>query len=751
MTISELNLQEYYDYCKSIYNTHPNKAYKFENQINYIENITTADGMHHIHLIVEGIVCGSCVWLIENALKTKEFISSARINLSTRRLIVSWEGEKSMVYEIIKLIEGLSYHALPYDADLLEAEDQTRYHNLLKYLGVAGLAFAQTMMLSIAVWSSLFDTFMSNGTQMLLNTLSAFIAIPCALYASSPFFSTAWAGIKRKQLNMDLPISLAVVASLGISIQELMRNTQDTYFEAPIMLIFFLLIGRILDFKMHYFARSKAQRFIMTSSKAFTLYQNGRYTMTNIKEAKIGDIAFVPPGMKIPLDGVVIEGNTMIDNSLMTGESIPITIKEGMEVIAGMINISHPIKFKITKIAENTVLSKIINLIEGAQQNRDKYIMLADKASKIYTPAILFCTAITFLYWIIIKGSELNDALLNAISVMIITCPCALGLAVPIVQIITTGLLISKGIFIKSSDALERISEIDTISFDKTGTLTIGKPKLINAMEISKRNFRIIASLASNSKHPLCKAILEYYENDEIINIEDVQEIVGSGIEGRIGKDKFKIGNRRFSNIKSSQSHDEYQEVWFCKNHETPQRLVFEDQLKKDAYDIIQELKDNFNVVIISGDREEVVKSVAQKLNITNYHFDCSPKQKSALIDTYKRERKKVMMIGDGINDAIALKSSHVGLSPSSGVDLSQYTSDVVFGSDKIAHIKTILKLSQSSRKITKQNLCLSILYNVLTVPLAMLGFANPIIAAILMSSSSILVLLNSLRLKNDE
>ncbi len=744
--IKNLDLNKYYEYCKNIYNKAPMKVHTVENQLNYTPHVKTINDKHRINLIVEGIHCGSCVWLIENTLKKQDTVLNARLNMSSRRLVLEWEGEKKLVKKLVDIIEKLGYKLIPFDEQVSENERKVTEYFLLKCIAVSGFASMSIMMISLGVWAGNIDQSLGPYVRELMHWLSTIIAIPAIMYSGIPFFKSAWRAVLAKRSNMDVPISIAVIVSTLISLHQIYLQGEYTYYDAAVSLVFFLLIGRYLDLRARNKASERAQNIILSQVRSVTLVQGDKLKLVELKKAKEGDIAFVAVGEKIPVDGVVIEGASEIDNSLITGETIPSAIKVGDYVNAGTVNLNSPIKIRITKIGDNTVLAEIIKLIEIAEQGKAKYVKIADKISSFYTPVVLSLSVITFCIWTFLEV-DFNDALLYAVSVLIITCPCALGLAVPVVQVVASSRLMAKGVLIKTPDALEKLSEIDTVVFDKTGTLTLGKPVWVNKSDFTTQEIKLISSIASHSKHPLSQAV---FDNSLKLLAVHAEEVRGMGLDAVHSNRKYKLGNRKFCEVDHEVLDDKI-EIWFKAPKQEAKRIILEDKLKDDAHDLVNWFKTlKMHPIMLSGDRRYVVSQIASKVGITSYKAEVRPVDKFHYLEDLNKQNHKVLMVGDGLNDSAALKAAHVSISPASAIDIAQTSSDIVIQGNKLWPVKDAYITAKFANKLVIQNFGLSLLYNVVTIPIAMAGFATPILAAIVMSLSSIMVVANSMRLGKD-
>ncbi|HPF78050.1 MAG TPA: heavy metal translocating P-type ATPase, partial [Alphaproteobacteria bacterium] len=487
----------------------------------------TTDGQYELSVLVSGVHCAGCIQKIESSLLSQADIRNARLNFSTNRLNFAWEGKPEQANDYVKVVKNLGYGVKPYDNTAAQNEVQTEERFLLLCLGIAGFAMGNIMLLSFGLWITNSQT-MGFATRELMHWIQALIALPTILFAGRPFFRSALGALSKGHTNMDVPISLALVLAGGMSVFEMIRQGDHVYFDSAVMLMFFLLIGRYLDFRARKQARSGATDLLSTLSGFATVIEGNKQRKVLIRDLTENMQVRVAVGEKFPVDGKVLDGESEIDTSLITGETVPREIKRGEEVFAGTINLSAPVIISVSKAAEDSLLADIVRLMEQAGQGQAAYVRIADKAAKLYTPVVHSFAALAFLGWILLGGLIWQDALIIAITVLIITCPCALGLAVPVVQVLATGQLMKKNILVKSGDALERLSSIDTILFDKTGTLTLGHPVLQNGYD--EQSIALAASLASHSNHPLSKALAEAYTGN-LLDISQVEEISGKGIQ----------------------------------------------------------------------------------------------------------------------------------------------------------------------------------------------------------------------------
>ena len=738
--IEELGLGRYYDGRQLDRTARPLRPEAEEPDIGgYIA--TEKDGSKSLRLILDGVQCPACVWLIESALKKQAAIIEARVNLTTKRLFLRWHGTAEDGARYLGLVQRFGYRAVPYEAQRAVDRGADEERKLLRALAVAGFAAANVMLLSISVWAGI-DGEMGWATRELMHWVSALIALPAIAYAAQPFFRSAWTALRHGRTNMDVPISIGVTLVSAFSLYETMIGGVEAYFESATMLIFFLLIGRFLDLRARGKARSAVEQMVrLAAQPASVVDTEGTVHRVAASAVPVGAIVLVAAGERIVIDGRVTDGNSAVDKSLLDGETLPLEIGPGATVHAGMINLAAPLRISVTATGEGTFLAEIVRLMEIAERGRSRLVALADRVARLYAPVVHSLALVTFIGWSWFVGWKM--ALLNAVSVLIITCPCALGLAVPAVQVVTSGRLMRRGILLKSATALERLAAVDTVAFDKTGTLTLGR-LVLQRSDGDETDLRLAASLAAASRHPLSQALRAACP--DAIPLAAVTEHPGQGLSAVVDGGKARLGSRRFCGNEAA-SDDGLPELWLSAPGRALRRFVFTDTLRPDAAAVVRALKhDGKRVILLSGDRPAVVSALASELGI-EWQASLAPQEKYAALQSYAARGEKLLMVGDGLNDAPALAAAYVSMSPASGADVSQAAADVVFQGRSLAAVTETLAAARASAKVVHQNIGFAILYNALAVPLAMAGLITPLIAAVAMSASSILVVGNALRL----
>ena len=704
--------------------------------------VRPAKGQQALDLMVSGAHCAGCIAKIESGLLAMEGVTAARLNLSTGRLALAWQGGAERAHDLVARLRALGYPAVPYapeEGDQIRSAEETR---LVRAMAVAGFAMANVMLLSIAVWSGVAE--MDQVTKNFLHWISAIIVLPAVAYSGRPFFTSAWAALRHRQVNMDVPISLGVLLACSLSVYELVRGAGDTYFDAAAMLLFFLLIGRFLDSRLRARAGAAARGLAaMQATTANRIDDKGHVRAIPARDVQPGDRLIIAAGERVPVDARVETGRSDLDAALVTGETVPAPAGPGALIHSGMINLSAPLTVIAEARREDSLLAEITRLVEAGEQSRSRYVRLADHAARVYVPVVHSLAALTVIGWLAV-GGDVRTAVVNAIAVLIITCPCALGLAVPAVQVVASGRLFRSGIFVKSGDALERLAEADIAVFDKTGTLTAGRPLLLNAAALPPEALEMAARLARTSRHPLSRALAQAAGMG--VTAEHVREFPGGGLEGEVDGLTVRLGSARFLGVETDGAANA--EVWLAVGAEKPVRFSFADEPRPDAQAALEALRARgLDILLLSGDRREPVDLMADRLGITMRESGLSPQDKIARLEALKAEGRRPLMVGDGINDAPALAAAHVSISPASAADISQATADLVLQGDRLISIAEAVDVARAARRRVLENFGLAALYNTIAVPMAVAGFVTPLIAAIAMSASSVLVTLNALRL----
>lgn len=683
---------------------------------------------------VPGMRCAGCIAKIERELPKVDGVLGARVNFSAKRVAIEHDpalDEDALTGALLEL----GFEAQPIEQNPLGAEaDEKR--NLLRALGVAGFGMMNVMLLSVSVWAGA-----EGATKDLFHWLSALIALPVIAYSGRPFFASAWMALKYRRTNMDVPISIGVILATALSLYETAVGGGHAYFESAVMLLFFLLAGRALDAEMRTRTRAGIGALLGRMGKsAAVIGPNGKTRRVPADALEPGMLVLVAAGEALAADGEIEHGTSQIDNSMLTGESTPVPVRTGNEVHAGAINLSAPLRMRLTRTADDTAIAEIARLMDEAGQSRSHYVRIADRASRLYAPVVHSLAALAFVGWMM-AGAGWHQSLVIAIAVLIITCPCAMGLAVPTAQVVASGALLRRGLLVKDGSALERLAEVDVALFDKTGTLTLGEPRP-DLSALDGRARAVALGLAQSSRHPLSRGLAEGLraEGVEPADVRDIAEESGTGLTG------FWQGTSV-----ALERPDEASATLATRLRigAEEQLITFTDPLRTDCEASLATLADHgISSSILSGDRAAPVEAVAVKLGIAT-SAEASPQDKLSALEALRETGRKPLMVGDGLNDGPALAAAHASIAPGTASDASQQASDAVFIGEKLAPVALAVRVARRTMQIVRQNFGFAIGYNALAVPLALFGYVTPLIAAIAMSLSSIVVVANSLRLAN--
>jgi len=699
------------------------------------------DGTLGMELAVEGIACGACIGRIESAVKSLPGVTEARLNYTNRRLHVAWADGAVQPSQILKVLEATGYHGHPFVPLRAEKEEAAEARRLTRCLAVAGFAAMNVMLLSVSVWSGNV-TDITPETRDFFHWASALIALPAAAYAGQPFFASAWRALRSRALNMDVPISLGVILALGMSVVETANHAKHAYFDSAIMLLFFLLVGRALDHAMRRKTRAVAGNLAALKADSAHRFAVGELVSVPVAALKGGDRILVKPGERVPADGTILGGNSEIDESLITGETARRKVASGAAVYAGSVNYSGALTLKVTAAGGATLIDEIEKLLEKAAGAKSRAIRLADRASRIYAPVVHLTAALTLAGWLV-AGASLHDALVTAIAVLIITCPCALALAIPAVQVVASGALFRAGVILNAGDAIERLAEADTIVFDKTGTLTLPEPRVANIAILDPGLLQMAARLALASRHPLAVALSR--EAEVRMAFDGAVEEPGQGVYAIIDGVEARLGSPEFCDVVTENTSSASA---ICFRHGKRFGVItISQKLRLDAVDVVKSLRERgLDLRILSGDHPEAVAPIARALGIEYWQGSMKPADKIRCVEEWKARGSRVLMVGDGLNDAPSLAAAHVSLSPISATDVTQAQADAVFLGERLKPVLDAMVIARRARVLMTQNLWLAAIYNAIAVPVAIAGAVTPLIAALAMSGSSLLVTLNALR-----
>lgn len=685
---------------------------------------------------VPGMRCAGCIGKIERELPKVAGITAARANFSAKRVAIRHDPALDETALTAALL-AIGFEARPVaEADLLGplgVEDGER-KRLTRALGVAGFGMMNVMLLSVSIWSGA-----DGPTRDLFHWLSALIALPVIAYSGRPFFASAWMALSHRRTNMDVPISIGVILAACLSLYETITGGGHAYFDSAVMLLFFLLAGRVLDAVMRDRTRAGIGALLGRMGKsASVIGPDGSARRVPAADLEPGMLVLVAAGEAMAADGAVEAGLSAIDNAMLTGESAPEPVGPGDTVHAGAINASAPLRIRLTRVADDTAIAEIARLMDEAGQSRSHYVRIADRASRLYAPVVHSLALLAFVGWMI-AGAGWHQSLTIAIAVLIITCPCAMGLAVPAAQVVASGALLRRGLLVKDGSALERLAECDIALLDKTGTLTLGEPRAdITALDADAR--RLALGLAQTSRHPLSRGLALALLHEGVVPalVSDVREVSGAGLTGRW--QGLEVALER-------PEGDGQALATRLRIGADTQTITFADPLRSDVAATLAALQaEGIAASILSGDRAAPVVAIAQELGLAAT-AEASPQAKLAALEALKAQGRRPLMVGDGLNDGPALAAAHASIAPGTASDASQQAADAVFIGEKLMPVALAIRVARRTMRIVRENFAFSIAYNLLAVPLALVGLVTPLIAAIAMSVSSLVVVANSLRL----
>ncbi|WP_086617056.1 heavy metal translocating P-type ATPase [Erythrobacter tepidarius] len=681
---------------------------------------------------VPGMRCAGCIAKIERELPKLAGIAAARANFSAKRVAIRHDPAMDES-RLVEALRDLGFEAQPVADNPMGIEDKER-KRLTRALGVAGFGMMNIMLLSVSIWSGA-----DGATRDLFHWLSALIALPVIAYSGRPFFASAWMALRHRRTNMDVPISIGVILATALSLYETVAGGGHAYFESAVMLLFFLLAGRTLDAAMRDRTRAEIGALLGRMGKsASVIGPDGTTRRMAAAELDPGMLVLVAAGEALAADGEVVDGTSAIDNAMLTGESAPEPVGPGSIVHAGAINLSAPLRIRLTHVAEDTALAEIARLMDEAGQSRSSYVRIADRASRLYAPVVHSLAALAFAGWMI-AGAGWHQSLVIAIAVLIITCPCAMGLAVPAAQVVASGALLRRGLLVKDGSALERLAECDIALLDKTGTLTLGSPRAdVGALTQNQR--AIALGLAQTSRHPLSRGLAATLvrEGVEPAAVGAIREVSGAGLTGRW--EGIEVALER--------PEDAGQGLATCLRIGSERHIIaFTDPLRCDAAATLAALAaQGVSASILSGDRAAPVETLARELGLAAT-AEASPQAKLAALEALKAQGRRPLMVGDGLNDGPALAAAHASIAPGTASDASQQAADAVFIGEKLMPVALAVQVARKTMRIVRENFAFAIAYNLIAVPLALFGLVTPLIAAIAMSVSSLVVVANSLRL----
>lgn len=726
------------------------------------------DGFSDVSLIIEGIHCSACVWLNEKALHKMAGVISVNINYTNNKAKIVWDDSVLKLSSIIDMIRAIGYNAFPYDASLQEIRANKERQDYYLRMAVAIFASMNVMWIAVAQYAGYF-TGITQDVKTILNIAEGVLATPVLFYSGWIFYRGAYYAIKTKTVNMDILVATGSTLTYMYSIYITAFERGEAYFDSVTMIITFVLIGKFLEVLSK---KSVADTLDIMSNhvpSSIKVIEDGKIVEKNINDVKVSDIIIVGSGERVALDGTVLEGDGNFDESNLTGESEPVYKQIGDKIISGTVSIDAQIKYEATKDFAHSTLSNLVSLLDGAMSNKPRIQMMANRISEYFSAVILGFAMVTFFVWWFWPHS-FERSFMVGISVIIIACPCALALATPVATLVGLGLASRKGILFKQAAQLETMAKAITLVVDKTGTITQGKPRVVQEHIYDDFDRSLLYSLVQNSKHPVAKGVGEFIFQEDINNfeLEEVKQLPALGLSGLHKGKKILGGNAKLmknegialpntlypkssSHAKSSLgiSNSENSEFYFAFDGKIVAKYELFDTPKVDAKESIKAIQAlGIEVIMLTGDHQKSASKVSDEVGIKIFESELTPEGKSLYIQKLHDAGKVVVMAGDGVNDILALALADIGISMGSGSDIAIDVSDVVLLNDTLTSLSDAFKISKRTYFMIKQNLALSLLYNAITIPLAMAGYIIPLLAAISMSFSSLLVVGNSLRIR---
>ena len=713
--------------------------------------IKTKEGFSEIYLIIEGIHCSACVWLNEKVLHQKEGIVEASINQTNNKAKVVWDPETIKLSEIILTIRSIGYNAYPYDPSMQEVQANATRRDYYSRLLVGVFTTMNIMWIAIAQYAGYF-TGMKSDIKNILNFAEFVLATPTLFYTGSIYFKGAYYGIKNRYVNMDILVATGASLAYMYSIYAMFSHKGEVYFDSVTMIITFVFTGKYLEVLSKKNAVDRLDGFSSSTPTEVLVVKDGEKILLGVEEVKANDTIEIKAGEKVVIDGVIDFGEGSFDTSSLTGEATPLFLKKGDKVLSGYICLDSVVRYSALCDVHSSVLSKITSLLEDSMNKKPKIERVANVVSGYFSTAILLLALGTFAFWYL-GGSSFERSLIVAISVIVIACPCALGLATPVSTLVGLGLGAKKGILFKEASFLETMAKCDVLMLDKTGTITEGKPKIVQSVYLQEFDKALLYSLVKNSTHPISKTIASHFEEKGlgVLNLEEIKTVEAKGVTAKYKNDTLYGGNQNLlkdNGIICKDYFTEYSQFYFALNGEVVAVFALEDTPRDEAKQSIKDIKKmGIEVVMLTGDNEKVAKKIADEVGIQKVYASLLPDEKANVIEDARKDGKKVVMVGDGINDALALSKSEIAITLGSGTDVALNVSDVVLMNNSFTSLYYAFLISKKTYKTIKENLILSSIYNSITIPLAMAGFVIPLFAALSMSLSSLLVVGNSMRI----
>ncbi len=716
-----------------------------------LDAFTERDGdMREATIYVGGMYCSACSWLIETTLGKQPGISSAEVNPITHRLRLRFPGEDAKLSGHLATLANLGYQPQPLSPESATRPEVMEQRTALKRLLVASLGMMQVMMFAVGLYAMDFQG-IDADMQYFLRLVSFFVTTPVVFYAARPFFMSAWRGVVGRKPGMDLPVSIAVGSAYVASIYATFTRGEAVWFDSVTMFVFFLTLGRFLEMRARHRSIDRSTALSSLLPNTATRLEGDAHVVVPVNQLRAGDRVLIRAGEPIPADGVLGSGTTSVDESLLTGEARPQLKTAGDELSAGSVNLDGLIEMAVTLTGSDTTLGTISRLSERARYARPAFVTLADRIASYIVIALLIVAAAVATFWYYADPSR---AFVITLSVLVVTCPCALALATPAAFAAAGSRLSQLRLLVTNGNAIESLSRVTLAMFDKTGTLTIGAPRIAAVFVIdnafTEKDCRLIAAaLEHASTHPLARA---FAMEDALPAVSSPNIVVGQGVSGMIDGREWRIGNASFVGGGVAADNSTTTHVFLGVEGNGIAWFDLEDEVRPDAKKTLSELRQlGLKTSLVSGDNKVAVENVAEALDIRDTHFECTPEDKLTIIEAAQHAGERVVMIGDGINDAPVLAGADTSVAPAHGALLAQTSADVIMLGDSLAPLTTAIEMSRKTMRIVRQNLAWAIVYNTLALPLAAAGFVPPWLAAIGMSASSLVVVLNALRLNRFE
>jgi len=707
------------------------------------------DGFSKVSLVIEGIHCSACVWLNEKALHKMDGVIEANINFTNNKATIVWADDVVKLSQIIDMIRSIGYNAFAYDSASGETYANRERKSYYLKMAVAIFASMNIMWIAVAQYAGYF-TGITQEVKTILNVAEWILATPVLFYSGWVFFRGAYFGLKTKTVNMDLLVATGALLTYIYSIYITLMEDGEAYFDSVSMIITFVLIGKFLEVLSKKNAADTLDIIGKDIPNEVKVFKDNSIILCKLDDVNVGDTIVVGSGERVLFDGEVTKGSGNFDESSLTGESEPIYKEKGDSVVSGSTSIDADIYFKTSKDFEHSTLSNLVTLLESAINKKPKIQQIANKLSEYFSSVILALSLVTFIVWWVWPHS-FETSFMVGISVIIIACPCALALATPVATLVGLSLGAKKGILFKEAAQLETMAKVDTLVLDKTGTLTVGKPEVVKEHIYEEFDKNILYSFVKNSNHPISRGIMQYVDATNEIIFDEYTQVPASGIIAKYNNKIIFGGNKKLleDNEIDIDFISQNSVFYFVIDKRVVAVYELKDKVKENAEVLVADLeRKGIKSIMLTGDNGDIAKKVADEVGIKEYYFSQSPQDKSEFINKLKKDNKTIVMVGDGVNDVLALAHADISIVMGSGSDIAVDVSDVVLLNDSLRSLSDAFKISRTTFGLIKQNLGISLVYNAVTIPLAMAGYVIPLVAAISMSVSSLLVVGNSMRIR---